>query len=499
MATTIEQLKIKTVAEIRDGMLSDYANMLRTRGIANPNVSEGTAEYCDATATAQGIYAASLAIPELANAQMADSAQGDDLIRFAAIYKLALRAAGPSAGPLVLSSTVSGSIAIPGGAGLIDPNGLAYVVVTGGSYASGANIPIASTDTGAATNLIAGTVLRWVSPPPFANTTALVGTGGLTGGIDAEDIEGLRSRVLERLQNPPNGTNWSSIVAATEASSTAVQKAFAYPACNGPSTVHVCAARSPTATNKGRDIDPTVLAGTVIPAVAAAFPEFIDIKVTGAQNTPTSVSIGLALPLSTKAVPAGPGGGWVDAQPFPYVDSLGYAGAVLIDHSSAFTVASDLPAAVGSTICWLSTDDWQLRTAKVVTCSSGASPYYITIDTAFVSNNGVLIAPGDFVFPYAERMAVYVKAVLDGFAKLGPGEKTDSISLLPRANRRPLPSQSWPASLQSLFLRGLTDAGEEVADVQYRYRSTTTPSLPTLITDGPRILTPAQIGLYPLT
>lgn len=499
MPTTIEQLKIKSVEEIRDDYLRTYRNGLIKRGIADPNVSEGTEAYTKATALAQQVYVASANVPLAANAQMADSALGDDLSRVAAIYKLALRPPGPSAGPLVLAASVTSSIAIPGGAGLIDPSGLAYTVVTGGSYAAGQSIPIASTDTGAATNLTAGTVLRWVSPPPYVNTTALVGIGGLTGGIDAEDIEGLRARVLERLQNPPNGTNWASIVAATEGASTAVQKAFAFPACNGPSTVHVCAARAPTATNKNRDIDGTVLAGTIVPAVGAAFPEFVDVLVTGAQNYPVSLAIGLSLPLSTKAVPAGSGGGWVDAQPWPFVASLGYANAVFIDYSTAFTVASDLPAAVGSTICWLSTDDWQLRTAKVVTCSSGGSPYYITIDTAFVSNNGVLIAAGDFVFPYAENMATYVKAVLDGFAKLGPGEKTASSSLLPRAYRRPLVSQAWPASLQRQFLRGLTDSGEEVADVDYLYRSITTPPLPALITAGPFILVPSQVGLYPLT
>jgi hypothetical protein len=497
MATTIEQLTIKSVEEIRDDYLRTYRNGLIKRGIADPNVSEGTEAFTKATALAQQVYVASANVPLAANAQMADSALGDDLTRVAAIYKLALRPAGPSAGPLVLAASVTSSIAIPGGAGLIDPSGLAYTVVTGGSYAAGQSIPIASTDTGAATNLDAGTVLRWVSPPPYVNTTAKVGVGGLTGGIDAEDIEGLRARVLERLQNPPNGTNWASIVAATEGASTAVQKAFAYPACNGPSTVHVCAARAPTATNKNRDIDGTVLAGTIVPAVAAAFPEFIDVLVTGAQNYPVSLAIGLSLPLSTKAVPAGPGGGFVDAQPFPYVASLGFAGATAVTNSTAITVVSDLPPVVGSQVCWLSRDDWTLRTAKVVSFT-GTGPYALVLDTAFVSVNGVAIAPGDFVFPNAENMAIYVKAVLDGFAKLGPGEKTASSSLLPRAYRRPLVSQAWPASLQRQFLRGLTDSGEEVADVDYLYRSITTLPLPALITAGPFILVPSQVGLYPL-
>jgi uncharacterized phage protein gp47/JayE len=498
MATTIEQLKIKSLEEIRADYLRTYRNGLIKRGIPDPNVSEGTEVYNKATALAQQIYVASANVPAAANAQMPDSADAEDLERIARIYKLGLRPAGPSAGPLVLSASVTSAVAIPGGATLIDPNGLAYTVTVGGPYTSGQNIPIASVDTGDATNLEAGTVLRWASPPPYVNTTALVGAGGLTGGIPLEDIEGLRERVLERLQNPPNGTNWASIVAETEAASTAVQKAFAYPAANGPSTVHVCAVRAPTATNKGRDLDATTLVGTIRPAVAAAFPEFVDVLVTGAQSYPADLSIGLALPTSTKASPAGAGGGWVDAQPFPYLAAYGYAGASSVTNSTSISVFSDFPPVVGATVCWVSRDDWKLRTAKVVSFT-GAGPYALVLDTAFTSDNGVVIAPGDFVFPFAERMVVYVKAVLDGFAKLGPGEKTALVSLLPRAYRRPLVGQAWPSSLQRTFLRGLTDSGEEVADVDYLYRSITTPPLPFLITDEPYVLTPAQIGIYPLT
>jgi uncharacterized phage protein gp47/JayE len=204
---------------------------------------------------------------------------------------------------------VTSAILIPGGAQLIDPTGLTYEVGVGGSYTPGDNIPILSTDTGASTNLAEGTVLRWVSPPPYVTPTALVGDGGLTGGVDAEDYEGLRTRVLGRNQNPPNGVNWPSIVEAAEKSSTAVQKAFAFPAANGPSTVHVAVVRSPTSTNKNRDVDTLVLNSDIIPSILAAFPEFVEVVTTTVRNTPVSVSFGVALPLSKKASPAGPGGG----------------------------------------------------------------------------------------------------------------------------------------------------------------------------------------------
>jgi len=497
MATTIETIKIKSVEEIRDDMLRNLRNSLIKRGITNPVVAEGSLPYLKATSLAQEIYAASVVVPLAADAQMADTAQGDDLARVAKLYKLGLRPAGPSSGPVVLAASVTSAIAVPSGSQLLDPNGLIYSVEIGGSYTPGSTIPIVSSDTGASTNLPRATVMRWVAPPPYVTSTALVGDGGLTGGVDAEDYEGLRTRVLSRIQNPPNGVNWPSIVEAAEASSTAVQKAFAFPAANGPSTVHVAVVRAPTPTNKNRDVDTIVLNSDIIPSILAAFPEFVEVVTTTVQNFQASVSFGVALPLSKKASPAGPGGGWTDASPFPYTASLGFAGAIAVTSSTVFTVISDLAPAVGTQICWLSTDDWTLRTAKVKSFT-GVGPYVLTIDTPFVSVGGVVVAPGDFIFPNAERMPDYVAGILDGFANLGPGEKTTNASLLPRAYRRPLTSQSWTAALQKPFLRNLTDVGEEVYDVDYLYRSSITPSTPGLITDAPYIFVPNQIGLYPL-
>jgi uncharacterized phage protein gp47/JayE len=499
MATTISALSIKSIEKIRDDYLRTYRNALIRRGIPNPDVSEGTEIYGRATALAQQIYIASANVPIAADAQMPDTAQADDLARIAKLYDLFLRPAGPSAGALVLSATVSSAIGIVQGAQLIDSAGQSYEIATGGQYSSGKPIPIASLATGAGTNLPAGSVLRWVAPPAFVTATALVATGGLTGGVDPETYEGLRARLLERLKSPPNGVNWPSATKAAEDASTAVQKAFAFPAANGPSTMHVAVVRSATSTNKNRDVDALVLANTITPAVLAAFPEFVEVVVTTVQNSPVSISLGLALPTSDQASPPGPGGGWTDADPFPVYASLGYTGATSVTTSTRFTVLSDVAPIAGSQVCWVSTDDWQLRTAKVVSVPVASAPSYtIIIDTPFVSGNGVVIAPGDFIFPNAERMAAYVEAALDGFNQMGPYEKTSAAGLLPRALRRPVATSSWPSTLKRPFLRNLTDAGDEVFDVQYLYQSAVTPSLPSSISQGPFIFTPAQIGFYPI-
>lgn len=500
MATTISTLTIKTQEQIRDDFLRTYRNSLIKRGIDNPDVSAGTEIYQKATALAQQIWVATNGVPAAANAQMPDSAEGDDLIRVAAIYGMSPRPAGPSSGPLVLSATIDTPIAIPGGAQLLDPSGLSYKVSVGGSYTNADTvnpIPIESVDPGADTNLPAGTTLRWVSPPAFVNPTATIGAGGLTGGVDTEDIEGLRARLLGKLQSPPNGVNWPSTVLAAENGSTQVQKAFAYPGCNGPSTEHLAVVRAPTPSNKNRDVDALVLASDIVPVVVASYPEFVEVVTTTVQNYPVDVAFGVALPSSPKASPAGPGGGWVDADPWPSPIATVCAVTAFVSGINITVAAANAPV-VGDRICWLSTDDWILRVAKITSSLSVSSPWQVLLDTPFTSANGVDIAVGDFVFPMAENMNAYIAAILAGFANIGPYEKTSNPALLPRAYRRPLATTSWPSQLQSAFLRVLTNAGEEVADVSYKYRSATTPPLPAAITDGPYILVPNQIAIYPI-
>jgi hypothetical protein len=383
-------------------------------------------------------------------------------------------------------------VGIPSGAQLIDANGLTYQVLVGGSFDNGAELTVESVDTGLGTNLDAGAVLRWTAPPEFVQPTAVVGAGGLTGGIDQESEEGLRGRLLDRLRHPPNGTNWAALNLATENSTTAVQKAFCYPACNGPSTVHLAAVGAPTATNKGRAVNATIMSTKVAPAGIGAVPEYAECVVTTVQNFPVNVSFGLSLPSAKTAVPAGPGGGWLDANPFPVYATLGFVDVLDVVTSTNFQVNSDIAPVIGGTVCWLSSVDWILRTGKIVSFG-GTGPYFITIDTPFVDSAGTLIAVGEYVFPGAEQMATYIKAILDAFATLGPGEKIDAVGLLPRAKRRPLAVESWPSSLTSKFLQVFANRSEVYA-YNYLYKEATAPPLPSLVSDPPNILIPNRIA-----
>ena len=480
----------KTSDQYRDDFLRSVSNGLQLiAGIQNPNVSYGTDHYIIGTAIGKLAELASYNAIVAADAQMADTAVGEDLYRIAKIYDLALKPAGGSAGSLVLTS--SNTAAVSSGQQLIDPTGLRYQVAVGGSYADSDQILITSIDTGSGTNIAAGTSLRWVSPPAFVAPTALVATGGMTGGVDAEDDEGLRARLLERLRNPAGGGNWSQFAKAAESSSTAVQKAFVYPAYNGPSTVMVAVVTAPTKTNKNRNVNSLIVNGTVKPAVQSIVFEGVEIMVTTVQNQTTDVAIGLALPASASTSPPGPGGGWLDGTPWP--DSTPNSAVYAMTDNQHLTVYSiSAPLAGVSRFIYIDSN-WNIYHRKVVSYVPGplSNLWTITVDSPCPG-----IQVGDWISPDAVNMDTYVAGLLNVFGKLGPGEITTNASLLPYAYRRPYTSTDWRSDIGPSILKFISNLGAEILDVRYLVASSTSPSIPTLVTDGPKILVPRHVGFY---
>lgn len=502
MATTINSLQIKSIEDHRDDFLRSYRNALIQRGIANPDVSDGSLIFVKATAFAQQLYAASTNVPLVADAQMPDSAQGDDLVRYAARYKLSLRPAGPSTGPALVSTSLAPTdkVAIATGSQLIDTvAGNLYTVTAGGLFANKDPIQIKSAAVGSATNLKAGVTLRWLAPPSYVNTTAAVGPGGLTGGVDAETYEGLRVRVLDHEANPPNGSNWASIAKAGNESSTAVQATFVYPAYNGPSTEAAVCTRAPTATNKGRQLDAVVINTMAAPAIFGAFPEFVDTLVQTVADYPVDVSFGLDLPSATSASPPGIGGGWVDATPFPQ-DATNHFCPVSATSGTEISVDSDTAPIAGGSVSWISRADWTLYTATIASFTGTGPSYSLVLSNPLADSTGATITTDDWIFPASVNGAVYLAAVLAMFAGLGPGEKTDNVTLISRAIRRPLAASSWPSSLNRRAIRTLIDSAPEVDDAAFLYANPGfSPPIPTLITDPPNCIVPRLIGFYPTT
>lgn len=501
--TEIGELASKTTEEIRDDYLRVIRNGLIRRGISDPQVGPGSDYYVRATALANELTPLYVNSQIQADSQMPDTATGDDLVRQMTVKGLAPRSAVPATGSIVLDC--SATTAIPIGAQLIDASSQRFEVLTPGSYIDGDFIAIQATEdsAGAASNHAEGDTLTWVAAPPYCNSKQLVAVGGLIGGADAEDEETSRARLLDRIQNPPGSGNWSEVNLDAEASSPIVQKGFCYPAANGPSTLRVAVVGYASSTSRSRVVSSTIMSGSVVPYVAGAIPEFTEVVTTTVTDVDVDSMIGLTLPSSPKASPAGPGGGWTDGTPWPQIltTTVFPSGNVTActPGGGSFTVNSDTAPTDGvSRICFLDPFDWTLKRAKVLSHTGSAGAYVVTVDVPFTNLAAALAlgGTGPFIFPDAQNMSDYVAAFLAATALMGPGEITSNVSVLGRAYRHPLTTFSWPASFDSSILKKIENVGDEVTDTSYLYRSTTTPAVPGAVTDPPNILIPRHVGFY---
>lgn len=501
--TTLNQFVTRDPATIRDSILRVIRNGLIERGIANPNVTPGSDWYVLATAVALQCSVVEANCALKAEAQMPDTAVEEELARWAAVVGLSKQAAAGSVGGVVLESSASTTIAT--GSQLYDDAGLRYAVTTGGVYADGATVPIAAMSTGAATNHTENDVLRWVSTPAFADEKALVAAGGLRNGVDEENDEGLRSRLLALLQVPPASGNWEHTAEIAEQSTSSVQKAFVYPAIQGPASFDVAVTAAPTATNKSRVLGSAIVSGVVAPYIVGKMPSQAAGTTTTVADVNADVAFGLSLPEAPTANPPGLGGGWKDGTPWPTPDGVTTFRCTVtaVTTSLAFRVdATTAPTANVTHIAWLSPSTWKLYRALVTSVSGSSGAYDITIDTPFTG-----IATGAYIWPDSVNAQAYVDATLAAFELMGPGEKSSNASALVRGFRHPPPSISWPYALGPAQLRALTDSGDEVTDSQFLHRTdgTTTvtgtagqvkPQVPASASDPPKQFVPRHIAFY---
>ncbi len=493
MATKIS----KTPAQIRDDFLRTIKNGLIDLGITDPNVAENSDYFVLGTALADQVSAVFNNIEIQSDASFPDTAVGTDLDRILEIYGLSRRPAGGSSGQIII--VTSAPTLVPVGANLTSDTGEVYEVSIGGTYDDGDVIPVASTDVGVKTNLAVDEILTWTSPPAFTQSTATVNQA-LTGGVDAEDDETARARLLTRLQNPPASGNWQHVAEITEASDPVIQKAFIYQAANGPATIHIAVIGYPSTVSKSREVDSIKLNSIIIPFVLGNLPEHTETTITTVIDQPTDCAIQIVIPLavSSTSLSTGPGtgNGWVNTAPWPAPNGSShyYIPVSSVTDSTHFVINSPVstPPVAGITkIHWIDKTDWSIKQATV-SGYTGTGPYTVVIDTPFAG-----IVATDWVFPASINGQIYLDALLEAFKQMGPGEKTNNLAIFSRASRRPRPQVSYPFTLDSGILRGLINSGDEVQTADFWYRSSTTPTVPSVITDSPRILIPRQLGFYP--
>ena len=168
-----------------------------------------------------------------------DTAEGEYMERWAGVWNLSRLPAAAAAGDVVFAGQ-DGAV-IPAGTLLQhQASGLQYALEGRAVIADGsALVRVIAVETGAAGNLDAGEQLQLLSPIAGVESVAVVQTGGLTGGADAESDDALRARVLERLRQPPRGGSMADYVRwAREVPG--VTRAWCYPMHMGIGTVGVC-------------------------------------------------------------------------------------------------------------------------------------------------------------------------------------------------------------------------------------------------------------------
>lgn len=133
-----------------------------------------------------------------------DTSELEYLERQGSLYDVNRKAATFATGNVELSGN-DGTL-IPTGTLLQRSDGARYETQADGTIASGvAVVAVEALDAGDDGNADALVVLTLVSPIAGANSTAIVETGGLSGGADQESDDDLRARVLARLQFAPHG------------------------------------------------------------------------------------------------------------------------------------------------------------------------------------------------------------------------------------------------------------------------------------------------------
>lgn len=173
----------------------------------------------------------------LARQLMIDTAETEYLDRWGSIWGVTRKPAAKAKGNVIFTGT-EGAV-IPAATSLARADGVdfttdAEVAIAGGQ----ATATVTAVQGGANGNTPAGVQLSLVTPIAGVNGAATVGALGLTQGTDTETDDALRTRLLERIQRPPQGGSASDYVAwAKEVAG--VTRAWVYPQELGPGTVTV--------------------------------------------------------------------------------------------------------------------------------------------------------------------------------------------------------------------------------------------------------------------
>jgi uncharacterized phage protein gp47/JayE len=493
--------------EIRATYLEDYRLEARRQpGVDPALVDQSTRPEGDEWITATAVANTALVIH--ANVRISDNdsnvltATGAALDEIREAEGLPVVPATPSSGALEILFTSTGVGTLIGtnivdGTEFVLPNGKKGKVVgshSGLKIVAGVNpeVPIQTVDTGSDTRFPAGTILTWVSPPANCKSEALVSANApLTGGADEENDARKRARILNVRRNKPAGGNWADKIRVAVDALAAVQWAFVYPALGGPSSekVAIVGTIDPESGILTRELSDAAQ-DVVRSALHAAFPGQNELVVQSAADETFDASIEVTIPDAPTA--GGNGTGWLDDAPWPTALTT-----IIAASATSITVdAAATPAPIDGVthIAWWSSVDQKFY-VRLITGSSYAGGWILTLDAGLVDGNGDLPTLGDYVSPAAVSIEEYGQSWIAAVGLLGPGENTTDAYRLPRAERHPAPEDSWPSDLTIAQIEAVK-AGTVISDIAWLTQSKTTPTVPVSVATAPNVLRGRHFGIY---
>jgi uncharacterized phage protein gp47/JayE len=487
-----------TQEQIRDAILADYRlEMIKTTGL-EPAVQPGTEAWCWATAHA-GISMLEFSNIELSRDAITPlNATGQDLENWRLALGLPEVKPSPSTGKIVVS--VVGTSSLADGEPFTLPNGLRGKV--SGAWAGlveGSEVDAVTVDTGSATVFDGGTPVRFVAPPLNINTAATVSRNSpLRGGLDKENDDRKRSRILNTLANKPGGGNWGQMRQIALDALASVQDCYVYPALGGPASAKVVPVR---------DFDPSkreftrVMSAAALTIVRTALynqlPDGIEVVVEAPADQPVDVALTVTIPLSS--LQGGNGNGWVDQLVWPNLSGDTKVTVTGVTSSNVITVSAltaTAPISGQTHIVWWSPKDRKFRQYLVTAVTGGSGAWVLTLDRPLIADDGTLVATGDYISPAAVNSISYGTSWVNSLRAIGPAENTTDANRIPRAKRHPYIADQAPSDLTFLMLQSFRNGHPEVTDINWSARSATTPTVPASVASFVNVFVPQHFGIY---
>lgn len=490
---TIEQLPGEIVVPTRDTLIEQWKRSHRLR-VPDADTGPGTQPDVDARVAADALMPVYAAAKMAGRNAVLEEARGAALEQWGEREGVGGRRDAVGASGYVTIAASTGGTTIVEGDELVDENtNLTFMAAETRLYLNGDAAPILGKDTGPATNLDAGTPLKWVSPRPgcgsVATVTAQSDGSGLTGGRERESDDEYLARIQnEKRTRAASGNDAEYQLAAEATPQVAVQKAFTYPAIFGPGTTSVVFTMRPL--RPGGSRVPTALQVSLVEA-----------HVTSQMPADDGALFGLVAEEDVDVVYrirwAEFAQGWEDLVQWPpYYEPTPDSGPAAIVVSSVLSSTAfvlkpanddytDAPAPqAGQTIGFYDNAKAALRRKRIGSVldigGGGFGPWFITCDTSNNASDASYTPEiGQRAMPWSEGLADLLPGLLSYFDSLGPGEQVSSFHDEGRRQRRvPRPPREWPHTLTD---RALTNAIalDELEEIEVLEGAGVTPSVGT--------------------